>query len=401
MKSFSHIFKLGIALLWVIAGWLLLPSLSESLSLSRLNKAEVHISVPADIRGYAISSQGLIAVLVDESTSHDERRIILVDKNGSRSETMTKVANRAIDRINFSPDGNKLFGSSWWGLWIADIKDGKIVRQISTPAQKATLQSYRSIFRNGHPIQRGETTVECISLSSVVNSAMQASSWKISDASFVREKNILPASKGPFHLVQSALSPDGKQAVAVWKGDLRDKNNQIVKNGFLELWDIVNVEKLRELEEISPKGLGPLTFSADAKYVAAADSVGNGYIWDTQTGRLIQSLSGLRHKIKNQSNSSTTDFDASLSDRVTPLVFTTDNRTIIAALNDGYILAYDLESGLPFKILGKRNQAIGRLTISPDNRKLYFVEDEERRTWEGKKRQTLYVLPLPEFSKAP
>lgn len=387
MKPFSRPITFGIALLWIFAAWLLWPSVSEWLWLSRLNKAKVSIPFPGNIRAYAISSQGLLAVILSESVFSSEQDLILVDVNSSRRETTAKVGNDIIGSINFSPNGNKLFGSSGSDLWIANIKDGKIVKQISTPAQKASRQSYRSIYRSGYPIQRGEVAVECISLSSVFNPAMQASYWKINDASFVRERTILPASRGPFTLVQSVLSPDGRQAIAVWKRTQNDESRQNVQDGFIELWDIVNTKKLRELEEINPQGLGPLVFSSDSKYITAADSAGDGYIWETRTGQLIQSLSGLRHRIKDRPRTYVFGFDTPAFDAIIPMAFTTDNRTIIAALNDGYIIAYDRESGLPVQILAKHDEPISRLTVSPGHRNLLFFQD----------RKTLYSLPLPEF----
>ena len=387
MKPFPRIVKLGIVLLWVFAGWQLWPSLSLSLSRSR---AQELVSITGGIRDYAVSSQGLIAVTGGESTSRDERRIVLVDKNGSRSETMTRVANGTIERIHFSPDGRKLFGSSQWGLWSGDIQDGKIVKQISTPAQKAGRQSYWSMRRVGQPVQRDDATIECIATANGFYPSMQASFWKLSDLSFVRERTILPASRGPFILVQSVLSPDGTQAVAVWRGVQRDKNKRIVKNGLIELWDITNTKMLRELEEINSQGLGPLVFSSDAKYIAAADSAGNGYIWDTQTGQLVQSLSGLRHKVKGRPRTYIFGFDTPPFDAIIPLVFTADNRIIIAATNDGSIIAYSRESGLPVKLITRRGKTISSLRLSPDNRNLLFFED----------RKTLYSLPLPEFPAA-
>ncbi len=392
MKMFSRkVILAAICLILLVTWW----------GFSSRMKARILVSLPGGIKDYAVSSQGLVAVTGGSSAAESQRVIVLINDSGSVNRVDTTSANGSIEWVNFSPDGRKLVGNTYGGLWIAEIEHDNITKETST-GPRATGNSWdlRDISR---PALFNAGLVWCISPPNKKSSTLLASRWKIDNADFSDRKYIRMSQPTAFRRVQFLLSPNGEKAATVWEhigaGGVTTVHGP--NQGLIEIWDMVQDKKICELEKIQPKGLSPLVFSPDAKYVAAGDSTGTGYIWNAQHGQLVQTISGLHHREKGQGRRYNMGYGNLSFYPPINLTFTPDNRRLIAALNDGYIIAYDFESGLPLHILTKRDKPIGRLTVSPDNRKLYFVEDETLSQMDKYKRQTLYSIPLPEFSKAP
>lgn len=331
---------------------------------------------------YAVSPQGVVAFLDGEPYDAGETQLVLVGSNGKPQKIEARIANASLNWIGFSADGDFLIGGNWWGLWIGEIAGDQIKRRVSTKMQKTSFQKYGFLPLHYH-IKNGVLSA----VSRVGERALKVTRWKVADASFLGEETFDLSREHSLTMRFFVLSADGTKAVVVWDGRGKQQGSEHSPGGYIEIWDIANKQRLQQLESVMPIGLEAPVFSGDAKYVAAVDNRGIGYVWEARTGELMQTLSGLRRKVAGESEAFEVNF-ISHSFRSASLIFMPDNRTLLAAVHDGHILAYDLESGLPIKILEKRDDYV-HPRLSPNNRDILFISNTRE----------LYALPLPNFAK--
>ncbi|MEZ4662531.1 MAG: NB-ARC domain-containing protein [Caldilineaceae bacterium] len=142
-------------------------------------------------------------------------------------------------------------------------------------------------------------------------------------------------------------------------------------NGMIEIWHIATLARVRTLTV--PTAIGPhknvgaeiltLAFSPNGALLASGGNDGAVYLWDAQTGRLVQVLKG--H-----------------TQRISCLSFTPDGALIVSGSYDETIRLWDVRSGQLRHLLHKHSQAVRSLAISRDGQTLVSGSyDQTIRIW--------------------
>jgi WD40 repeat protein len=348
------------------------------------------VTFAGGIRDVAIGADGSLLVSGEYSRElRDDTQIAYISPAGDLQLIAPKGWNGNVERVNFSPDGRRALGASGWGVWIGEIKNGQIVRHQVTPAQVAGTQHYWKLRATGQPFWQRDGTIVCISRGDFGMGPLKVARWNGNNAKFLSEKAINFTRRDNLFFAGATISPDGTLVVVNWGGS---KDDAAIASGISELWDLKNAKKLRALEVVKPQGLGHMIFSPDSKLIAASDDNGIGYIWETKTGELVQTLSGLRHR--TQSNNSVYQGFAFLGlSHGASLAISPDSRTLFAALNDSEVLSYDLETGLAQEVVARLNKPTRLVGCSPDGQQLYAVVSENRGS-------TLYAFKTPRQTAA-
>ena len=149
------------------------------------------------------------------------------------------------------------------------------------------------------------------------------------------------ASGGPL-----AFSPDGKVLAGVHA------------NGVVRLWDVSGRRTIRRIQPVKETEFTDvLTFSPDGKLLAACDS-GEIRLWNTATGRRLQTI-----RREGHSRSA--------------LTFSPDGKTIAADNDYGVVCLWDVADGKEIRRLGRRVD-LHSLAFSPDGAFLAAGEDNIR-----------------------
>ena len=141
----------------------------------------------------------------------------------------------------------------------------------------------------------------------------------------------------------SVFSPDG-QVVATSMG-----------NNTVELWQL---ETGRELQVLSGHSgtVNCIAFDSDSRVVAAASTDHVVRIWDVKTGRELHALS----------HPSESDEDSYIE--VIGVVFSPDDRTLATGSSDGSVRLWDTRTGRELQILNAGSGDVTSIEFSPDGR---------------------------------
>jgi len=172
-------------------------------------------------------------------------------------------------------------------------------------------------------------------------------------------------------------SPDGKK---ITSGDEDYINKEFVNN--IKIWDLETGKKLQTLTGHT-KEITSVSFSPDGKKIASGSSDKAIKIWDAETGKELQTLTGHTEKI-------------------TSVSFSQDGKKLLSSSGDpggddekenNHLKMWDLTTGKELVVLNKQKGSVYAATFSPDGKKIASGNwDHSIKIWEaatGKELQTL------------
>lgn len=135
--------------------------------------------------------------------------------------------------------------------------------------------------------------------------------------------------------------------------------------GIVRLWDVASMEQLRVLEAPAMY-LNDLVISPDGRYVAGADTEQSRVVvWDTDTGRVHNTLMGHR-------------------DMVLGLTFESKAPRLFSCGRDGVVIHWDVVSGRQLRNVGTGRQPLLGMALTSDDRLLATAgADRTVRVWDA------------------
>jgi WD40 repeat protein len=144
--------------------------------------------------------------------------------------------------------------------------------------------------------------------------------------------------------LSATYSPDGKR-LALASAD-----------GTIWIWDVESGKVLQQLSE----NFGPIrsiTYSPDGKHLALASAYGTARIWDVQSGKELQQFSGD-------------------SGGIWSVTYSPDGKRLASISDDGTVRIWDVESGKKLNWLPHPTSRILTVKFSPDGKHLASNSDD-------------------------
>jgi WD40 repeat protein len=117
-----------------------------------------------------------------------------------------------------------------------------------------------------------------------------------------------------------------------------------------------------------------VAYSPDGRQVLAGDDSGQARTWDTQTGKLLLTLTG--H-----------------SNAILGVRFSHDGKIISTASTDMTIRLWDAQTGTALRTLSGHTNSVRIATFSPDDQWIYSAsEDDTVRAWEVRYQDTIQYV---------
>jgi WD40 repeat protein/serine/threonine protein kinase len=143
----------------------------------------------------------------------------------------------------------------------------------------------------------------------------------------------------------------------------------------VKLWDIAAQREIRSFQGILGRAAYHVTFSADGKLLAAADTSWAARLWEVDSGKKLK------------------DFEGGHSDVVNAVAFSTDGRRLATASADALVVVWDVSSGAQVRTLSGHTGGVYSPTFHPDGRRLATSsEDSTIRVWDFEKGRLLLNL---------
>jgi WD40 repeat protein len=369
------------------------------------SKGRTVLSFRESIFSVAIAPDGTIAASGKDNSHKGDRFVRVIKPDGTTQSYRSVVANGDVSVIAFSPDSQKIMGSSQWGVWLADLALGKTNYTGSISGGGWPQQDV------GRPIWQSKPNDNCIAVlsgGSYYSGAPTLTEWLHNyNLDCVGKRVVVPPEEKRDGLSYSfgaaKFSPDGSQIVVMWQLTERPAKPKtkspvvlpVAANGFAEIRDVATGKILSKLDirltsNGSALGGGALrtpVWSPDGALIAAPDQGGHVFIWKARSGQLFGQLSGTRLDYSDGMRGGV--FVDTLFNQGATLAFSPDNRFLAAARNDGSLYLYDLKTLLPTAQIGlsiASTSGFGPqwIEFSPDGRTLYGVpvSGKEVRAWD-------------------
>jgi WD40 repeat protein len=321
------------------------------------------------------------------ATGNDQAKIYIWDVPTWRLRVVLPGGSGDVTALQFSPDGKSLLSSSDDGalrLWNAG--SGALLQTLEGPATYATgtflsngqlwgalennPETVLLDLTNGIKLQRFQRNMQGAAWSLAIspNGRLVAAedgynTIKLVDPGSGKTLHIFADFPGPlYHLI---FSPDGRLLAGLFPKDA----SLAEPTGFLRVWNLSNWDELYSQTTSLAEGLA---FSPDGSRFALGGAIGKIFIYETTSGKLLQTLAG--HE-----------------DAVTSLAFSPDGNTLASGGQDGTIRLWDLQTGAEIRLLDRLSQdvrnssvpvRIGCLAFSPDGNVLVTGEaDGMIRLW--------------------
>lgn len=324
--------------------------------------------------------------IIDNTTGKVEK--ILFDKRGR------------IDKLTFSPDGIRIITTGYDSTLKAwDIAAGKLLYTI----RAATFHFYDAVI---HP--SGDTYITWEAVDDIL-------SIRDMETGIVKYKHTITTSYSGDAI---AYTPDGKWLMFNEGGNLqvRDgKTGHLVKkitgsvnpithisiskdskmvaavaDSIIMVWDITSGKKLLHQKSsivsyyadkyTEPPSFVNVHFNDDGKKIIAPAEDGTAKIYDVQANKLEMLLDS-------------TFFYNTLSDAY----YTTDGKRIITISKPmGFIGQWDAETGTSLVFMGSSDESIGAAAVSPDERRIVTVAENDLNVYDVSSGKLLYKTILIE-----
>ena len=258
-------------------------------------------------------------------------------------------------RAAYSPDGRYIaFVASGGGrtIKIWDVNRGRELRTLSGHTDSVLSIAYSP---DGKYI--------------VTGSANNDKTVKIWDANSGRELRTLSGHYGGVGSV--AYSPDGRYIVSSNGGYVVTERNTIKK------WDANSGNEVWSFSPPAPQGRynysNSVAYSPDGKYIVSCDLDGKVRIYNSESGVLLQTLSG-----HDQSAES--------------VAYSPDGKYIVSGAYGGNIRLWDIENGNVLMMFSGYRNAIYSTALSPDDKHIASGAGNTIRIWSIESGRELYKL---------
>jgi|GEM_PF-2341745 len=363
---------------------------------------------PNYIQAASLSPDGkLIAVgngsqqvrLLEVATGKEVRRI------GIREYLRTQ-------QILWTPDGNQLITTGYTGINVWDAKDGKLIRQATSPTKDGRdgmihVSTDGKFAAVGTQYEAGQVKVVDLTTGNQVTSVKPAQNAAVHGA--MSPKGEYVATWGQ-HYNRGGPGGDDQtiaRTVQVWDAKTGKERSSLVSdiyqimcvrfspdgskiaasgNGVIQLWDAESGKLERRFAGRTGQGV-QLVFSSDGRVLSAAGQDGCVQSWEVATGKRagicegpIANVAGLQYRSDGQllawaANVNAIDiWEVPSGKRLTPtgghtapvtsLQFSPDNKTLISSGNDGKILRWDTTTGTELGQFELKETASKRRIIS-------------------------------------
>jgi WD40 repeat protein len=273
-------------------------------------------------------------------------RVRIWDFNSQSEVTRLESVEGQVSELSLSPNGRWLVTADGASYYIWDMSNGELIKRLPCPAGPPGESSF--LFHpNGRAVIMG-----CGDLLQVYDTQ----TWQV-----------ISESKGFFPFIM----PDGRMIAYYW-GEEMQGEPQAIQSPGINFWDIGSHAVVLSLplgpDEEEYGGIGPFTFSADGRYLAAITEMGDILVWDTGTQELLFRLSG-----HNARGWYPTIYD---------MAFHPYNPLLASAGADGTVQLWDMGTGRLLKTLNVPDSSVTSVAFSQDGRWLAAgASDGAIRVW--------------------
>ncbi len=330
----------------------LLPFIPDSTTLARITTDKtIQLfdietgDILLTLTGYlgSINSLALSADGTTLATAPDNQMIQLWDMPTRRYKAIIHTESPLYSMV-FSPDSTML---------ASGVKEDILLWDAKTQQHKATLTGHKNDVRAMVFSPNGQTIASC------ENNMIEL--WDVHTA---KHKTSLQGHTG--HINSLSFSPDGKMLASA-------SGNRYGINGDnkVRIWDTSTGKQLAEFKNLMsenqehPHPITSVAFSPDGKTVVSTDKSANIQLWDVHTKKHKATINVIPHK------------SSPYAYKVDAVTFSPDGRTLVVGLRERIssrdgdydkipIIIWDLERGVPQRILAGHTEEITSLAYSAD-----------------------------------
>ncbi|MDD5371066.1 MAG: WD40 repeat domain-containing protein, partial [Anaerolineaceae bacterium] len=286
------------------------------------------------------------------AAGNDQAKIYVWDVQTWRLRYVLSGGAGTVTFLQFSPDGQSLLSSSTTdqGLKLWDIRTGRLSQSMATPDIYAT-----GVFLNtgqlwGAQESNTETALVDLTKAKILqrfqgNLQGKAWPWRLAISSDGRRiaaddvyhliKLVDPGTGKTLHtfgdfigpLTNLNFSPDGQILAGVFPLDAAS----VTPTGILQVWNLTNWSE--QYSQTISLAWG-FSFSSDSSRIALGGATGKIFIYETESGKLLQTLAG--HE-----------------EDVTSLAFSPDGAILASGGQDGAIRLWDIKKGGEMRLLDR------------------------------------------------
>jgi WD40 repeat protein len=330
--------------------WLAMADWNDRVSIWDVNSGNL-----AHTLDYSSDVTELIFLKSEPTNANEIPRLVSGDSSGrvriwdinSQSEvTHLDSVEGQVSELSLSPNGQWLVTADEASYNIWEMSNGELIIRLPCPAGQSGESSF--LFHpNGWAVIMG-----CGNLLQVYDTQ----TWQV-----------ISESKGFFPFIM----PDGKMIAYYW-GEEMQGEPQAIQSPGINFWDIGSHAVVLSIpldpDEEEYGGIGPFTFSADGRYLAAITEMGDILLWDTGTKELLFRLSG--HNARG--------WYPTIHD----MAFHPNNPLLASAGADGTVKLWDVQTGKLLKTLNVTDGVVTSLAFSQDGRWLAAgASDGAIRVW--------------------
>ncbi len=338
-----------------------------------------------------------------------------------------RLGKSVIYNIEYSPDGTRFAVSSALGIWLYDAQTGEELDLLT--GQKGIilwddadtgqhLRPATHILEIAEPgrdttvaLSPDGKTIASSSEDDLENGRYTIHLWDVDTGKLIRTIRQDQDTGRPLPIRFLEFSPDGKKLASFYHW-------HSIFMGYI-LWDVDTGKRtiLRAPHSITHVIYGSVTFSPDSKTVASEYPYSDIYIWDTNTGKILHTLTGRTgstvdsvefspdgKKIASGDSDGTLKFwDAETGEHirtirghrrdVNSVAFSPDGKKIASSSNDGTLKFWDAETGEHIRTIRGHTIFIESIAFSPDGKKIASGGyDENISLWDADTGELLHTL---------
>jgi WD40 repeat protein/serine/threonine protein kinase len=350
------------------------------------SQALLNLRVKGNITEMAYSSDGKQLIIVRGGTymsgQGKEKKIrdypeVQIQHAETGKEIKAFKLTGAGNTVFLSPDATRVAGADALHTRVWDVQTGTLIKALPSGASGIPVYG-RVVFSEDGEI-----------LATLPGSDVKL--WGVQDG------KLLGMLKDDSNFSTGAFSPDGKIfATAGTRIEKKDNKEFFDIDSELKLWNVKSAQEIRHLKGHVGQ-IRQLIFSPNGKRLAVMVWKGDVFLWDTETGKLLDPLrepSGGFTAVSFSLDSSriaaaggapgtpcinvwdahsghlTAVFHGHTGQNITQLRFTPDSLHVVSGSDDQTLRLWDLEKNLEVRTLKGHTQRISGIAISPDGTRL-------------------------------